>query len=169
MPAAKTGVLQDWDANAGAPEARLLLLLFRLAQAADAHVRPRLLARVLVIAYRIATRVLFGVELPVSVVAGPGLRVHHGEALVLNPGVRLGSGCTLRHSVTIGDRGGPSGTAVPVLGDAVEVGAGALILGPVVVGSGARIGSGAVVLHDVPDGGVVVGNPGRLVDQASES
>ena len=51
----------------------------------------------------------------------------------------------------------------PQLGARVSVGAGAKILGPVVVGSGAQIGANAVVLADVPPGGSVVGIPARLV------
>ena len=149
---------QDWSANAGRPESQLLLLLFRGAQWSLAHVRPRLLARAVVIAYRVLSRALWGVELPAEVIAGPGLRIHHGQALVVNPSVVLGARCTLRHSTTLGNK--REGDArCPVLGDDVDVGVGAVIIGPVRIGDGARIGANAVVVDDVPAGVTVIGNP----------
>jgi putative colanic acid biosynthesis acetyltransferase WcaB len=48
-------------------------------------------------------------------------------------------------------------------GDGVEFGAGLVVVGPVHVGDHARIGALALVLDDVPERGVVVGNPGPLV------
>jgi serine O-acetyltransferase len=56
----------------------------------------------------------------------------------------------------------------PTLRDNVVVGAGAKILGPVIIGTGARIGSNAVVLKDVPDGATVVGIPGRVVGPSQD-
>ena len=47
-----------------------------------------------------------------------------------------------------------------------SVGAGAIILPGVTVGRWALVGSGAVVTHDVPDYGIVVGNPARLIGYA---
>jgi serine O-acetyltransferase len=43
------------------------------------------------------------------------------------------------------------------------VGAGAKVLGPIIVNEGARIGSNAVVTKEVPAGVSVVGIPGRIV------
>lgn len=51
----------------------------------------------------------------------------------------------------------------PILGDDVELGMGAIVLGPVRIGDGVRVGAGAVVIHDVPDGATVVGVPARIV------
>jgi serine O-acetyltransferase len=50
---------------------------------------------------------------------------------------------------------------VPVIGDDVELGAYAQVLGGVRIGDGARIGAMTVVLTDVPAGATVVGNPAR--------
>lgn len=44
-----------------------------------------------------------------------------------------------------------------------SIGAGAIILPNVTVGQFALVGAGAVVTHDVPDHGLVVGSPARLV------
>ncbi|HCE07750.1 MAG TPA: serine acetyltransferase, partial [Oxalobacteraceae bacterium] len=74
------------------------------------------------------------------------------------------SNCTLRQGVTIGNRqeGGP----VPVLGDEVELGAYAQVLGGIRIGHGCKIGAMAVVLCDVPDGATAVGAPARIIPSA---
>ena len=102
-----------------------------------------------------------GVSLPKSADIGPGLRIWHFGNIFIHPDVRIGANCTLRQGVTIGNRhvGGP----VPVLGDNVELGAYAQILGGVKIGNNCRIGAMSVVLRDMPDGSTAVGAPARLV------
>jgi serine acetyltransferase len=97
---------------------------------------------------------------------GRQLFLPHPYGIVVHAGVVLGDRCTLFQHVTIGENTTRPG--VPVLGDDVVVGAGAVILGAVTVGDGARVGANAVVTDDVDAGTVVVGNPARRVDhQAS--
>ena len=102
-----------------------------------------------------------GISIPKAVKVGPGLRIWHFGNIFIHPDVVLGANCTLRQGVTIGNRheGGP----VPRLGDDVELGAYAQILGDIRIGHGAKIGAMAVVLQDVPDGAVAVGNPARIL------
>lgn len=56
----------------------------------------------------------------------------------------------------------------PTVGSNAKIGANATILPGIVVGSHARVAGGALVAEDVPDGGVVAGNPARLIDDISE-
>lgn len=102
-----------------------------------------------------------GVSLPKSATIGAGLRIWHFGGVFVHPNAVLGKNCTLRHGVTIGNRheGGP----VPVVGDNVEFGAYAQVIGGVRIGNNCRIGIMAVVLSDVPDGATVVGSPARIV------
>lgn len=104
---------------------------------------------------------MIGVDMPVSTSVGPRLAIRHGVGLVVHAGTRIGSDVTLRHNVTLGAR--ERGGAAPRIGDHADIGAGALIIGPMTIGEGAQVGAGSVVLHDVPSHGTVVGNPGRLV------
>ena len=60
-------------------------------------------------------------------------------------------------------RRGTRASAIPTLGTGVVIGAGAKILGPILVGDGAKIGSNAVVVRDVPAGATAVGIPARIV------
>lgn len=102
-----------------------------------------------------------GVSLPKEATIGPGLRIHHFGNIFIHPEARIGANCTLRQGVTIGNRhvDGP----VPIIGDDVEFGAYAQVLGGVRIGNGCRIGAMSVVLCDVPDGATAVGVPARIV------
>jgi len=108
---------------------------------------------------------LTGISLPKAARVGPGLRIWHFGNIFVHPAAVLGANCTLRQGVTIGNRhdDGP----VPRLGDDVELGAYAQVLGDVRVGRGAKVGAMSVVLKDVPEGGVAVGNPARLIGPTS--
>jgi len=110
-------------------------------------------------------RLLIGAELPHTIECGPGLRLPHAaRGIILHPDVRLGSGVTLLHRVTIGERHDGD---VPVIGDGVFVGAGAVVIGDIKVGNHAQVGAGAVVLCDVPDGCSAVGVPASVTARAS--
>lgn len=152
-------------ANRGNPKGRVVLGAFRLAHAARGTGRAPVWSLPIVALYRVVIDWLLGVEIPPSLRAGPGLCVWHGTGLVLHKGVVLGQGVTLRHGVTIGILGdGRDDTAVaPVIGDRVDIGAGAIILGPITIGDDAVIGAGSVVITDVPAGATAVGNPARIL------
>lgn len=110
--------------------------------------------------YKFITEWILGVELPASTRVGSGLVIHHGTGLVVNPNSIIGNNVVLRHAVTIGNRG--TSDACPVIGDNVEIGAGAMILGPITIGHGASIGAMSLVLTDVPDGGRVRAEASRV-------
>ena len=112
--------------------------------------------------YWIVAYWFFHAELNWTLTVGEGLRIYHGYCLVIHPETRIGKNVTLRHCVTLGDKG-KSGSGAPVLEDGVEVGAHAVIIGHVTVGANAIIGAAAVVTRDVPPGAVVVGNPARVL------
>jgi serine O-acetyltransferase len=110
---------------------------------------------------------LTGIGLPKSSRIGPGLRIWHFGGIFIHPEVVIGSNCTLRQGVVLGDKGNESGA--PVVGDHVEFGSGAHVLGPVRIGDHVKIGALAVVLSDVPSGCTVVGNPARIVKRVAQS
>lgn len=158
-------IFQDWAANRGNPKGRLVLLLFRIAHLLRQNVVVAVLFFWYFILYRIGVEWLLGIELPWKTRIGPGFRVDHGQALVINDGTVFGANCTVRNSTTIGNKRLPDGTysRAPRFGDRVDVGANAIIIGPITIGSDVAIGAGAVVVKDVPANSVVVGNPGRII------
>jgi putative colanic acid biosynthesis acetyltransferase WcaB len=143
----------------------LVVVLFRLtAYARGDGPRPRLAAIPLIVLYKLLVEWVMGIELPLRLRVGPGLRLFHAHGIVIHPDARLGANVVLKHGVTIGHRGdedteGPT----PTIGDGTVFGPNAQVLGDVSVGAGARIGAGAVVLCDVPPGATAVGIPARVV------
>lgn len=78
----------------------------------------------------------------------------------------LGDYCLIYQGVTLGGTGKEKGKRHPTLGENVVVGAGAKVLGNILIGNEVRIGAGSVVLKDVPSDCTVVGIPGRIVYRA---
>lgn len=162
-PGLRAVLAADLRANRAEPRIQVLLLLFRVAGRLRSSRNP--LARVLGLPvaalYRSYAAVVTSIDLPTSTQVGPGLRIWHGYALVIHAQAVIGTGVTLRHSTTIGERA--PGQGAPKIGDHVDVGAQCAVLGPVTIGRGATLGSGAVVLSDCPPGGTMVGNPARVL------
>ena len=102
-----------------------------------------------------------GITLPVSADIGPGLRIWHFGNIIVHPDAVIGANCTLRQGVTIGNR--QNDGAVPRIGNNVEFGAYAQVLGGVSIGNNCKIGALSVVLCDVPDNATAVGIPARIV------
>lgn len=142
------------------------VLWYRLGTAIDL-LRPALLRRVLLTPWWFIFRwieLITGISLPLGVRVGGGLRIWHFGGIFIHPGSQIGRNCTLRQGVTIGNRHG--GMDAPVIGDDVEFGAYAQVLGAIHIGHGARIGAMSVVLCDVPTGGTAVGAPARILERA---
>jgi len=98
-----------------------------------------------------------GADIPLNTFGlGGGLLLPHPQGVVIHPDVEVGPNCLLMQQVTLGT--GPK-PGVPKLGGHVDVGAGAKILGGVVIGDHAVIGANAVVITDVPAHGLAVGVP----------
>ena len=112
-------------------------------------------------------RWLTGIEIHPAAKIGRRFFIDHGMGVVVGETAEIGDDCTLYHGVTLGGTTWKKGKRHPTLGDDVVVGAGAKVLGPIIIGAGARIGSNAVVVKDVPPGATVVGIPGRVVKQAA--
>jgi len=161
-------IFQDWDANRGNPKGQIVLLLFRLAQWVRALPEPWWLLGVPYLAgYRVGVEWVLGIELRFKTRVGPRLRLFHGQGLVVHEGTVIGADCVLRQCTTIGNKTLANGTAgtCPTLGDGVDVGANAVIIGAIKIGDRAVIGAGAVVVKDVAPGAVVAGNPARVIGQ----
>jgi len=110
-------------------------------------------------------RFLTGIEIHPSAEIGPGCFIDHGMGVVIGETSEIGRGCTLYQGVTLGGTSLQHGKRHPTLEDDVVVGAGAKIIGAIVIGAHSKIAAGAVVVKDVPPNSTVVGVPGRVVHQ----
>lgn len=105
---------------------------------------------------------LLGVELPCETVIGRRFVIEHIGGIVVSGDARLGDDCVLRNGVTIGLRNrGIAGS--PQIGNRVDIGAGAKLLGPIHIGDDCAIGANAVVLCDVPARSIAVGVPAHVL------
>lgn len=109
-----------------------------------------------------------GIEIHPGAKIGRRFFIDHGMGVVVGETAEIGDDCTLYHGVTLGGTSWEKGKRHPTLGNNVVIGAGAKVLGPILVGDNARVGSNAVVIKDVPEGATVVGIPGRVVSRRTE-
>jgi len=110
-------------------------------------------------------RWLTGIEIHPAAKLGRRLVIDHGMGVVIGETAEIGDDCYLYHQVTLGVARTSSGKRHPTVGNNVIIGAGAKVLGPIVIGDNARIGSNAVVVEPVPADTTVVGVPARPVDR----
>lgn len=115
----------------------------------------------LLVLYRIITECFFGYEIQAAATIGRRFTIHHGYAVVINKNVVAGDDFTIRHGVTIGNRGADN-MACPHIGNGVELGANVIILGDITLGNNVTVGAGSVVLDSVPDNALVVGEKARV-------
>lgn len=109
-------------------------------------------------------RWLTGIEIHPGAKIGHRLVIDHGMGLVIGETAVIGNDCILFHGVTLGGVKFDPVKRHPTLGDGVLIGAGAKVLGPIVLGNGARVGANAVITKDIPAGATAVGNPMHILD-----
>jgi serine O-acetyltransferase len=108
-------------------------------------------------------RFLTGIEIHPGAKIGEGLFIDHGMGVVIGETSVIGNNCHLTQGVTLGGTSTRHEKRHPTLGNNVQVGAGAKLIGAITVGDHARIGAGAVVVTSVPEYATVVGVPGKVV------
>ncbi len=162
-------LFQDWKSNKGNIKGQWVLFLFRFAQLANRNYAVAVILCLYLGFYHIFVEWILGIELPRKLKAGKGLILYHGQGLVVNQDTIIGDSCTLRNSVTIGHKTLPDGSysKCPVIGNNVDIGANACIIGDINIGDNVIVGAGAVVVKDVPPDCIVVGNPARILNPKS--
>jgi len=114
-------------------------------------------------ALRLLIRNFYGIEMYWDADIGRRLTIAHQGAMVIHQSCTIGDDCIIRQGVTIGSADVFEADGGPILGDHVDIGAGAAIIGKVRIGNNVRIGPNAVVMTDVPDNSTVFAAPSRTV------
>ncbi len=124
-------------------------------------VHPAFLRRFFSFIYRllkVVSQILTGVDIPCETVVGRRFRIDHFGGIVISGDTVIGDDVIVRNGVTLGlRRTGVEGA--PIIGNRVDIGTGAKVLGPVRIGDDVAIGANAVVLTDVPSNSIAVGVP----------
>lgn len=113
--------------------------------------------------FAILNQILFSCDIARNAKIAGGLYLPHPSGVVVGEHAIVGKNCILHQGVTLGDRGECHEGSDPVLGDFIEVGTGAKVLGVVHLGDYVRVGANSVVLKDVEAYGVVAGVPAKLI------
>jgi serine O-acetyltransferase len=111
------------------------------------------------------SRLLTGIEIHPGARIGQRLFIDHGMGVVIGETAEVGDDVTLYQGVSLAGTSLEKGKRHPTLEDWVLVGAGAAVLGPIVIGRHSRIGAGSVVVNSVPAHSTVVGIPGKVVKE----
>jgi serine O-acetyltransferase len=132
-------------------------------------VRPSLLRKFFSLIYRILyklVQIMTGIEFPCEVQVGRNFVIDHFGGIVISGYAKFGDDCRIRNGVVVGLRRVDDPCA-PTIGNNVDIGAGAKILGPISIGNNVVIGANAVVLIDVPDNSIAVGVPATIKPKRS--
>lgn len=108
-------------------------------------------------------RFFTGIEIHPGAKIGKGLFIDHGMGVVIGETTEIGDNVTIYHGVTLGGTGKETGKRHPTVEDNVVIGAGAKVLGPILLRNGSRVGANTVVLKEVPENATVVGCAGRNI------
>ncbi|NEX13028.1 serine acetyltransferase [Prosthecochloris sp. ZM] len=111
-------------------------------------------------------QVVSGIELPCEVPLGKNFRIEHFGDIIISGYASFGDNCIIRNGVTVGLKNIEEKTA-PSIGNNVNIGAGAKILGNITIGNNVDIGANAVVITSVPDNMIAVGIPARIIPKQS--
>jgi serine O-acetyltransferase len=108
------------------------------------------------------SRWLTGIEIHPGATIGRRFFVDHGMGVVIGETAEIGDDVLMYQGVVLGGTSLEKKKRHPTIGNKVVIGAGATVLGPIVVADGAKIGAGSVVIKPVPPGATIVGVPGHV-------
>ena len=96
---------------------------------------------------------------------GKGLKIWHYGNVIINGFSKIGENCTLHGQNCIGNKGTADASAAPVIGNNVDIGVGASIIGDIFIADDVKIGAGAVVTKSCyKKGATLVGIPAQVKD-----
>jgi serine O-acetyltransferase len=124
-------------------------------------VRPAPLRKCFSLLYHLLyklVQILTGIELPCEVQIGRNFVIDHFGGIVVSGYARFGDDCRIRNGVVVG-LARVDDPVAPVIGNNVDIGAGAKLLGRITIGDNVVIGANAVVVRDVPSDSIAVGVP----------
>ena len=106
----------------------------------------------------------YGCEIAPYAQIGGGLFIPHSVGIVIGHEVIIGKNCEIFQNVTIGsNRKQRNGRYMPIIGDNVSIGSGAIVVGAITVGNNVTIGANSYVDKDIPDNVVVAGSPAKII------
>jgi serine O-acetyltransferase len=134
-------------------------------------IKPAVVRKLFSFIYKVLfkfVQIITGIELPCEVRIGRNFVIDHFGGIIVSGYAQFGDNCRIRNGVVVGLRRVEEKVA-PIVGDNVDIGAGAKLLGPIRIGNNVLIGANAVVLCDVPDDSVAAGVPAEVKPRRMKS
>lgn len=135
------------------------------------RVRPAVARKICSLIYKFLFKliqIVTGIELPCEAKVGRNFVIDHFGGIIVSGFTEFGDNCRIRNGVVIGLRRTDDHYA-PIIGNNVDIGSGAKLLGPIRIGDNTIIGANAVVLCDVPADSIAVGVPALVKPRSSEA
>ncbi len=89
--------------------------------------------------------------------------IDHGVGVVIGETTIIGDDVLIYQQVTLGGVSTSKGKRHPTLENGVVIGAGAKILGNIIIGENSKVGANSVVVKDVPPDSTAIGIPARVL------
>ncbi len=127
--------------------------------------RPVVVRKAFSLLYKVLykiVQVITGIEFPCEVKVGKNFVIDHFGGIVVSGYARFGDNCRIRSGVVVG-LARVEDPCAPSIGNNVDIGTGAKLLGRISVGDNVQIGANSVVTRDVPSNSIAVGVPARVM------
>ena len=129
------------------------------------RVRPAIVRKFFSLIYHVLykfVQIITGIQLPCEVDVGRNFIIDHFGGILISGYAKFGDNCRVRNGVVIGIlRVGEK--SAPIIGNNVDIGVGAKLLGPIRIGDNVLIGANAVVVRDVPDNSIIMAVPAVML------
>ena len=132
-------------------------------------VRPAIVRKIFSLMYKIfykCIQIMTGIEFPCEVEIGQRFKIDHFGGIVVSGYAKFGDDCRIRNGVVVGLKNVEEPGA-PIIGNNVDIGAGAKVLGKIKIGNKLRIVANDVLVSDVPDNSIAVGVPAIIKTRSS--
>lgn len=151
-------LFEDFKYTRGNTKGRIFLFFFRISYFfATGGILLRVIGIPIRMFYRILFQWVFGIDIPDTTKIGIGFNIWHGQGLIIHKTCIIGDRVHVRHNTTIGQK---KNTEVgPVIGNNVDIGAHALIIGQITIGDNCIIGAGTFVNKNIPSNSMAYGSP----------
>lgn len=158
-------IFQDWKANSGNINSRLIMVCYRIAKWTRSKTVLTILFFWYLVLYKVFIEWVSGIQISLKSKIGKGFRIENGRGSSIDSEAEFGVNCILRQLTIVGRKKLVDNTfsAAPKIGDNVDIGVSAIIIGEIKIGNNVVIGAGAVITKNVSDNSVMVGNPARLL------
>ncbi|MGL5937585.1 MAG: serine acetyltransferase [Phocaeicola sp.] len=132
------------------------IVIFRLTQNAS-----NLITRTFFLLFLRIHSIMYGIQIPHQTKIDRGFRIAHFGTIVINPAAKIGKNFNIANGAVVGNAAG-NRKGCPTIGNNVSINANAIVVGGITIGNDVLIAPNAFVNFDVPDGALVIGNPGII-------